>query len=560
VEASRIGPGANWLLRPQLPFNFNRAESVMSASCEYRSSEEEREGFIDGTDFGRRRVKYSLIDGEAIFEGDIVLRPLIDNAGAPQTIDDPSRGLIISGQRYRWPSGVVPFVIDSGLPDTARVTGAIQHWQDNTPMIFVPRRDEGNYVRFRSGDGCSSPVGMAGGEQRLTLDTGCTKGNAIHEIGHAVGLWHEQSREDRNQHVTIHENNIEDGREHNFNQHISDGDDIGPYDYGSIMHYAATAFSANGLPTIETPNGQVIGQRNGLSSGDIAAVNHMYFPVTPMNVGSGVFSIRQQSSARFLDAHEYSAKDFAIVTRPSQSNDTQRWIVRPVGAVYTLRQRSNGRWVDAHEHSGADFRVVTREQQNNDTQRWVIMFLGAGEYTIRQVSSGRFLDAHASASRDHSMVTRPGSSSDAQRWLIRASDAGSFTLQQKSTGRFADAHEIASKDFMLVTRPAQNNATQQWLLEPIETICTIQQLSNRRYVDAYRSQDHDFALVTRGAKNNDDQKWLFRARGSNLFTIQQWSSRRYMDAHEIEGRDFAVVTRPAQNNATQNWVVDRVPR
>ena len=31
--------------------------------------------------------------------------------------------------------------------------------------------------------------------------------------------------------------NIEAGKEHNFDQHITDGDDVGPYDFGSIMHY-----------------------------------------------------------------------------------------------------------------------------------------------------------------------------------------------------------------------------------------------------------------------------------------------------------------------------------
>jgi hypothetical protein len=81
------------------------------------------------------------------------------------------------------------------------------------------------------------------GQQTISLGAGCTTGSAIHEIGHAVGLWHEQSREDRDLFVTINWQNIEPGKEHNFDQHITDGDDIGTYDYGSIMHYPRTAFS-----------------------------------------------------------------------------------------------------------------------------------------------------------------------------------------------------------------------------------------------------------------------------------------------------------------------------
>jgi hypothetical protein len=109
----------------------------------------------------------------------------------------------------------------------------------------------------------------------VNLADGCQLGQTIHEIGHVIGLWHEQSREDRDSFVTIQWANIEPGKEHNFNQHISDGDDVGAYDYGSIMHYGRTAFSRNGQDTIVpiNPAGAAIGQRTALSAGDIAAAN-----------------------------------------------------------------------------------------------------------------------------------------------------------------------------------------------------------------------------------------------------------------------------------------------
>jgi len=216
-------------------------------------------------------IRYTEIGGMVVFEGDIVLGTLEEVA---KMEEDTSKGLIITGEQYRWKDGLVPYVTEDALKEN--VAKAIAHWQQHTPFRFVPRTNEADYVSFERQTGCWSRVGRQGGKQVISLGVGCGVGAAIHEIGHTLGLWHEQSRADRDEHIEIFWQNILEIHRHNFDKHILDGDDIGDYDYGSIMHYPANAFSKNGQPTIRAKGGQPIGQRDGLSKGDIAAIRLAY--------------------------------------------------------------------------------------------------------------------------------------------------------------------------------------------------------------------------------------------------------------------------------------------
>jgi hypothetical protein len=295
--------------------------------------------------------------------------------------------------------------------------------------------------------------------------------------------------------------------------------------------------------------------KRALTADDLGGIRELY-PASLL--APGLYTVRQKSTRRFMDAHEIQGKDFRLVTRDAQNNDTQRWDVSPVGAVYLIRQRSSGRFLDAHEIGGQDFGLVTRPAQSDATQRWIVLPAGGGTFTIRQLSNLRFADAHAIEAQDFRLVTRLEQNNDTQRWVLSNIGANTFTVRQKSSGRFMDAHEIPAKDFAVVSRPPQDNDTQRWIFGQVGAVYTIRQKSNGRFMDAHEIAEKDFAAVSRPPQDNDTQRWLVLPAFDGTFTIQQLSNGRFLNAHLSQANDFSVVTRPAVNNDNERWVFEKV--
>ncbi|XP_062845483.1 hatching enzyme 1.2-like [Trichomycterus rosablanca] len=175
----------------------------------------------------------------------------------------------------------VPYTVsnDFSFSDRNVIANAMATFHSKTCIRFVPRMFQTDYLSIENKDGCYSSVGRTGGAQVVSLNRdGCmVNGIVQHELNHALGFYHEQTRSDRDLHVIINWQNVDPAMQHNFNKENTNNLNT-LYDYSSVMHYGRKAFSINGLDTITPiPNAYVqIGQRQDLSVIDIQRINKLY--------------------------------------------------------------------------------------------------------------------------------------------------------------------------------------------------------------------------------------------------------------------------------------------
>ena len=305
-------------------------------------------GFLYGTP-----IHYEEVDGDAVFQGDILLSKRQLNTGLGKSA---ASGRPTSYER--WPGNTVPYALDTLLPAVQQdwILENIHTLSGTTPIKFVRRTTESDYVYFQeSVNSCSSPVGRQGLMQPINLAPWCNAGAIYHEILHALGMWHEQSRADRDEYVTVNYANIKDEYSYRMNWEkywFNNGFDFGTFDFNSIMLYGSGGGIDPAVPVMTRKDGSTWeGNLVFPSEGDLHAIAAMYpsevvAPFKARDIGVGADgSVYKVSNAKAPDSGEYLIYRFdefswqwlplpgAGGVRIDVGPDGKPWIVQSTGKI-----------------------------------------------------------------------------------------------------------------------------------------------------------------------------------------------------------------------------------
>jgi hypothetical protein len=252
--------------------------------------------------------------------GDMFISVSVLQASLDQLTGGVHSELAFDGAFHAWTSGTVFYSFSNNVSTAQQKAflDGMNEWAMFANLHYTARTTQSNYVTIADGgtnqEGGDSAVGMIGGQQFIHIgSTSWNRPTICHELGHTLGLIHEQQRSDRDSFVTILTNNIIPGQEGNFVK-LTNSLNKTAYDFLSIMEYPRNQLSiSNTLDTIEpllaySQYLNLMGQADPvLSVSDRAGMALVYgAPATPV---TNIVVNTQDSGLGSLRAAQYYAFD-----------------------------------------------------------------------------------------------------------------------------------------------------------------------------------------------------------------------------------------------------------
>ena len=113
-------------------------------------------------------ITYQVVNGQAILEGDIALtsEDLAESTTSPVA---RTSGAGMANKNFRWQNFTIPYTIEPGMRQDI-IQKAIAAWEVRTPLEFVPRTNQKDYIKFVKDQNINlSSVGRIGGPQNIWL-------------------------------------------------------------------------------------------------------------------------------------------------------------------------------------------------------------------------------------------------------------------------------------------------------------------------------------------------------------------------------------------------------
>ncbi|OXA37322.1 Zinc metalloproteinase nas-7 [Folsomia candida] len=342
-----------------------------------------------------------------LFEGDI-LGPI------PQV----TRAGVINPAK----SATFPYQFASTFPSDYQplFQSAVNHLVGRTCIRLKPRQSEVDFLDVNQLNACSSNIGRIGGGQWLSLANGCNHfGIFVHEIIHAIGFYHEQSRTDRDNYVTINWGNIGTGAEGNFQSY--DASQVSPF-WGVLR---LLEYNALWEQRLHTNNAMVRSAtlrfgRNFKIEWSKSIQQRFLRQFVRWLGFRKIFEVKVEKL--YLDVKYGVANEGQdILTWDWLNSNNQKWTVdwaafndQSLGSkLWTWAQTSGS--VKLMDENQANAGVIIWGENGGPNQYWIATQITGSTYTIKNKFSGRCLSNNGA---DRATCATCDSSNLRQRWQI----------------------------------------------------------------------------------------------------------------------------------------------